>query len=412
MNDVQKDAFLLNVLDALVEDIRSVEAAYAVTASRQDLRQPIAFYHDAVDALRQTQQGQIQPELQDRLGVEAIQHDVDKLRQRSRQLRHYGGAMLVSLPPELPLQGWWPKLLGRKQQLIMAVEALHIPWQVQQNDLHSFRQGLRLHPLKQLLSQSYAMRKTTGDDGKSRWHPLPAGSFQHSMEQQEEALTASKPPANPLDNVAIRRLWLQSLHPMQCWLAFGGQGTVFQPKTHIPTREWQQRDADAQQLAEAYDRYTVMFAALLADTVEADYQEHMQGLETLMKDCQRLLNWFRYAEEQGQSVDKVRLERWIGEIENEELKKRLRAWLESQKLDTSDGGLKDAVEAVASEAQEQAHHLDKAHVHFVMGQLALFEQHSHLIKEMAGKGLNIAGKYVAAAASMAAGKGKGGGRGA
>ncbi len=427
---MDKEDILANFLDALYREIRDMEMACRMQAAPDDLRPPIDVHHDAVRAILSKQQGYAPGQ---RLSVTWLSHDIMALRQRARWLRSGPHVWWEGRDPHYAKTR--DQCIAFKRQLIRSKAEIDIPLEILQQDLADFarRYVNERHLLDGALYERNA-QKWARRAGRHHWQAVSGEEFwkglrytaryfssllQRLAEQGAPGLLAheakTQQTVTPSDQLAesrraLKNLWLQIVHPLVL------RGSIVPDETrehhyhldtsrHIPERHWQQMGSEAAELADAYDRYTVMFAAMTADTVDYHYKALLDDLDQQVIDVAALIREIEALERGGNKLELHQLERMVRELENEELKRRLLELLEKYKADTSGNATLNATEAanqVMDEVDQQIDKLEQAHFDFLATQFTVYEESQDVVRKLAGQGLNIAGKFVEAAAAMAA----------
>jgi hypothetical protein len=146
-------------------------------------------------------------------------------------------------------------------------------------------------------------------------------------------------------------------------------------------------------LADLYKNYAVLFAALLADTADRNYQsrvgEHNEEVEGLAQVTQAAL-----AMKSDTPIDIENLiDMHIDDLTlMSKILFRLRSGKSRRSLPPKEAAkhLKDAIAEVDKEIKS----IEKAHFTYVTAQLAVYEGARDVVKGMAVKGLNIVGGFV------------------
>ena len=168
-------------------------------------------------------------------------------------------------------------------------------------------------------------------------------------------------------------------------------GPGLAPQTAKPDRATRER------IAELYQHYNVLFAALLKPAADHDYHERADSLNNDVQDVHAIIQQF----EGKMHVDIIVA--LTHQLEEAELRYIVTAFMQSGKhTSTSEvkklvGHLKDKVKA--NDAALAA--LDKTHLNFATAQLAIFEDAKDMLKKLAAQGMNLVGKFVASAMAEA-----------
>ncbi len=164
-----------------------------------------------------------------------------------------------------------------------------------------------------------------------------------------------------------------------------------------------------QQLSQLYKDYTVLFAALFAEVADYNFQTRQDEMDTTVEDMtlvedilEKLINGDITPEQAQANLD---------QIENDSLREELQNAINQRKLAHRDKEIiMDRLAQVEQQIEKEKQTVDQAHLHFVTGQLAVYEDAKETVKRLAGQGLNLAGKFVETALGQAAGRGMGQGR--
>ena len=163
-----------------------------------------------------------------------------------------------------------------------------------------------------------------------------------------------------------------------------------------------------QEIISNYRDYTVFFAALFAQTADRNYQARNEEIDGSVAD----LGLIEQVLEQLMSgvLDNSAAMHELMHVERDDLRERVQAMLAQKKLSAREkqealAMLGKIERGLAAEQKE----LEKSHMSYATGQLAVYEDAKETVKRLAGAGLNLAGKFVDNA-MQAAQKGKGQGR--
>ena len=211
---------------------------------------------------------------------------------------------------------------------------------------------------------------------------------------------------------ALVALWVQTLHPSIVVRALdvSGKASVFLPDSYVSEKEWQGGVQTAERLSEAYARYAVLFVAAMADPVENNYKDLLDELEALIGDAAELQELVEFIETQ-QGMEAVDMEAFVQDVENPTLKEMLAALQITQQAERNKRvaeQMHDHLNQIINEADVQIEALEQQHLTFLSSQLSIYEQSKDMVKKLAAQGLNLAGKFVAAAQTAAQERGKGG----
>ena len=162
------------------------------------------------------------------------------------------------------------------------------------------------------------------------------------------------------------------------------------------------------QIVSLYRDYMVFFAALFAQVADLNYQARTETIDSSVTDLDHIEQVMKQL-----ISGKMTTAQAMGEmmhVERDDLRERIQNLLSKKALSA-----REKQEALALIAQiekgldEEKKKLDKSHMGYATGQLAVYEEAKETIKRLGQQGLNLAGKFVENAMN-AAGQGKGQGR--
>lgn len=139
------------------------------------------------------------------------------------------------------------------------------------------------------------------------------------------------------------------------------------------------------QLAEHYRNYAVMFTALLAETADMNHASRMEEKDMLVEEMANLR-----ANLSGKTTN---LQQLAGasihdaELLNDALRILPKGTLTA---DQAVAALNNAMRAIDSQQQR----LEKAHLSWLSGQLAMYEQGKEVVQQLMRSGMNLAGKFL------------------
>lgn len=160
------------------------------------------------------------------------------------------------------------------------------------------------------------------------------------------------------------------------------------------------------EVAQLYKDYTVLFAALFAEIADMNFQARSDEIDTAVEDIALVEKMLMQLAE-GQ-ISKAQAEIMVDQIEQDTLRGKIQQALSSQTIrhlqaEQIIAGLKQSQTRLDAEKAS----IDKAHLHYVTSQLAVYEESKETVKRLAAQGMNIAGKFVENALSQGAGRGAG-----
>lgn len=160
-------------------------------------------------------------------------------------------------------------------------------------------------------------------------------------------------------------------------------------------------------LAARYAGYTVMFAALFAETVDMNYQTRVNERDQEVEDLAQIEQMLQMLE-QGQIME-TQVEEVIQHLENEELKTELMIKLHqvSQKKQAKFAEVIQMIKSQMKVNDAEIAQMNKAHMSYLSGQMMLYQESKDMVKKLAAQGMNIAGQYLESAMQQAQGRGQG-----
>jgi hypothetical protein len=169
------------------------------------------------------------------------------------------------------------------------------------------------------------------------------------------------------------------------------------------------------QLADMYKTYTVMFAAMLVETADKNYNSRIDEQNTAVEDMaslEVLIQRFMQAQTEMEITALAdQMEDLAYHIENEELRHKILHLIHdrNQKRRMAEESAKKIREAM-QEADREIARIETCHTRFLNSQLMVYQESLDVVKQLAQQGLNIAGKFIGAAASRDMGHMPGRGR--
>ena len=161
-------------------------------------------------------------------------------------------------------------------------------------------------------------------------------------------------------------------------------------------------------IAALYCGYTVFFAALFAEVADKNYFSRSDVIDESVGDIgviEQVLDQLIAGK-----ITAAQAMQELMHVERDDLRERLQAMLSRKNLTAKEKQEARAMlgtieKGLAKEKKD----LDAAHMNYRTGQFAVYEDTKDLVKQLAGQGLNLAGKFVDNA-MKAAGQGRGQGR--
>ena len=161
-------------------------------------------------------------------------------------------------------------------------------------------------------------------------------------------------------------------------------------------------------LGQLYTNYTVLFAALFAETTDRNFQTRVTENNTEVEDLAQIQQMIEMLERGQVAVEQV--EEVIQHLQNDEMKTRLMIMLHERSQKKRQ--MQDAIAQIKTQMNAldmEIASMDKAHTHYLSGQMMLLQESKEMVKKLAGQGLNLAGQFLQN--SVAQSQGRGGGRG-
>ncbi|MDX1974620.1 MAG: hypothetical protein SFT92_02975 [Rickettsiales bacterium] len=186
---------------------------------------------------------------------------------------------------------------------------------------------------------------------------------------------------------------LMHLAPEHRTMAASGEVMAVTPDSLAPKPQRPDR-VTRERLAELYQHYGVLFAALLKPTADLDFIERTDNLNQDVVDVnavQEILE--KFAQGKGDLTELVTA---CNHIEDKELHQLLSMFIQQQKYKSKDAITKLVafLKIHIKQYDKDIKSIDNAHMHYAMSQLALYEESRDMLKKMAGQGLNLVGKFV------------------
>lgn len=162
-------------------------------------------------------------------------------------------------------------------------------------------------------------------------------------------------------------------------------------------------------LADHYRSYTVMYAALFAESADINFQTRSSENDVGVEDMAQIQRMIQMVE-QG-TVSPERVEEAIMHIEDTQLRDQLRALFHRKALKRKETQeMIQLLEQQMARLDMETKAMDKAHMSFLTGQMLMFHDAKDLVRKLSGQGLGLAGQFLENAMSQAAGRGQGQGR--
>lgn len=160
------------------------------------------------------------------------------------------------------------------------------------------------------------------------------------------------------------------------------------------------------ELAALYCGYTVFFAALFAEVADRNYKSRSDVIDETVTDIGTIEQVLDQLIAGQITVGEAMQE--LMHVERDDLRERLQAILARKGLSAREKQEARAMLGTIEKGlNKEKKDLEQAHLNYATGQLAVYEDSKDIVKQLAGQGLNLAGKFVENAMSKGAGQGKG-----
>jgi hypothetical protein len=160
------------------------------------------------------------------------------------------------------------------------------------------------------------------------------------------------------------------------------------------------------ELAQLYKDYTVLFAALFAEIADMNFQARAEQVDQAVQDIalvEQILQ--QLANGQIRNDQAVAM---LEQVEQDNLRKRMQQAVAQGTIRRSEQEqISSQLKQFENQLENEKKQADKAHTSYLTGQLAVYEEARDTVKRLAAQGMNLAGKFVEAAMTQAAGKGRG-----
>lgn len=161
------------------------------------------------------------------------------------------------------------------------------------------------------------------------------------------------------------------------------------------------------ELAALYRDYTVFFAALFAPMADRNYQSRTDAIDSAVEDLGLVQDIVKQLAAGKISASQAMEE--VMHVEHDAMRERLQDALAKKQITASEKQkIFETLGLIQSNLDKEKKSLETAHLHYVTGQLAVYENSKETIKRLNQMGMNLAGKFVQNAMQTAQhGKGRG-----
>lgn len=163
------------------------------------------------------------------------------------------------------------------------------------------------------------------------------------------------------------------------------------------------------ELAQLYRDYTVFFAALFAEVADRNFKSRVDEVDAAVADIgliEQILSQLAAG-----TMTNAQAMSEMNHVERDDLRERIQQMLARKQLS---GKEKQEAMALLAKIEQglnnEKKQVEKAHLHYATGQLAVYEEAKDTVKRLASQGLNLAGKFLDSAMQNARGAGRGQGR--
>lgn len=148
--------------------------------------------------------------------------------------------------------------------------------------------------------------------------------------------------------------------------------------------------ATKEQLAELYQRYAILFAALLKPFADNDYYERTDEAN---QDIATILSLVAQLEKGGATAA---LTDSIHNLEDDVLRIMLQNFVQSGKIKKPQemNKLLTALKGEVKKKNKTVKTVEQAHMDYALAQLGLYEASKDVVKKMAASGMNLVGNFV------------------
>lgn len=428
---------ILKFIDSVYEEILALEHEHGMQIGGRDLRVPIEYYHDVIRLLTSNYHLHSQ-----RLSIESLSNDLARLRKHTEWIGSGGHVFLHNQDFDAA-----HKL---KRVLLIHANSLQINPVEMFNELVEFARLYKpqgdYEKLQEVLNSRFAEKSHTGSGGHARFTTFPAAEFWKGMELAmrefgeierdydntiefragNKSIKKLRHQKESSDEIILNRVtdsvkffWVQIVHPLLLLKCVGGDPEnfekhppVFNPAKFIDEARWQKMEAAARGLKELYANYTVLFAAVVKDTVDRDFKALVENMDEIVSEAADIKQIIEELINQN-ALEFEDIEQISEQCQNEDIKKQVMLILhqmqqqKQQKRNAEIEGDKiiKKMEEMMHAADVKITATDKAHFNFLANQLMVYQSSTEMIKKLAEQGLNIAGKFVEQAAAAGVSRG-------
>jgi hypothetical protein len=160
------------------------------------------------------------------------------------------------------------------------------------------------------------------------------------------------------------------------------------------------------EISQLYKDYTVLFAALFAEIADMNFKSRIEEADQSVEDialAEDVLNKLADGKISAQQAQAM-----LDGIEQDALREKIQLAIQSRTIrHTEAEALIANLNGLEGQIENEKMVIEKAHLTYVTGQLAVYEESTDTVKRLAAQGLNLAGKFVESAIANSAGRGAG-----
>ena len=160
------------------------------------------------------------------------------------------------------------------------------------------------------------------------------------------------------------------------------------------------------ELAQYYKDYTVLFVALFAEIADINFQARGEEVDNMIADIALVEEIVTKLANGAMSPAEANIK--CDQIESENLRNKILQLINHSDVRQAEvDKVMLELKMVEDKLNAEKQIVDQAHLNYVTGQLAVYEEAKDTVKRLAAQGMNIAGQHVEAAMQQAAGRGQG-----
>lgn len=192
------------------------------------------------------------------------------------------------------------------------------------------------------------------------------------------------------DVAALRYIQAMPLSPLHREDALSPHAHLMGEDMSVPATSRRPDRAAKLQLAELYQQYGVLFSALFKPCADTDHRERVEAGHETIEQIAAVLHAIQH------NAPAAFLHDAIVHLDDASLRTLLDETV--KKGDTAKALA--ALKAARARLERQIRKLDETHLRYASAQLGLFEQGSDIVKKLAERGMNLAGRFVEASVAQ------------